>query len=540
MPKDDARASIAAVVSLALAAIVSVVLWNAFVRHQRPNIYARPHFSEWEAICLAKAGMGEPYHPPLSDQSKNPLIVLAAWSIRTFGETYRNLAAAELPFLFLLIASLFALAWRFGGPFAAGIVPWVAILSPMTLGASFLVNDILPLQACTAAMSACVAWSNARKGRHVTWLIAVPAWLTARVAVWFTHAILATGAFAAFAGPLLTMRALAQRRSGMPVRRIRDYPWFDLAVAGVGLGIVFWAIAPDAYWEYILRELGTERFAGNAAAHDRRAHAAYLAAFVLAQAEPPLAILAVLGLAATLAWSKKRAGAVAAACWLFGPMMFLGMLNKRLEYYQAAAIPASYLLVALGVAAIPKRRARIGVAAACVAILAANWAYDFSQPAFREHRAIDRWFAEGVRSYLASPFATPVNEDPALGRMINRLCPENLPVVALDGPLSGGPETIGIPVWTSRPKRPFGTVLYGPDFDGPVCFVAEVGFDKTLPSSPAEVLANLKRPVDAPDFEEWRDRFLARVDAYLPAAHRPHRLHEMRTRAFRYRLWTPE
>ncbi len=91
--------------SMLIACVVGFGLWAWWTSFNTPHIYPRPHPIMWDIVSLDLRSQGLPVAPGTHNIDENVFVHIALWTMSNFGGDYRAIAAAQLPFLFLLLTT---------------------------------------------------------------------------------------------------------------------------------------------------------------------------------------------------------------------------------------------------------------------------------------------------------------------------------------------------------------------------------------------------------------------------------------------------
>jgi len=358
-----------------LAIVAALSLWFRLAGFERPALPMRDGLFPSDILYLATMDAERDAALYVENQHDNPLVRIGAFFARRYGVSQRTMLAGQAPLLVLLLLAVAALAWRAGGPLAGALAAWLAICAPATLGVALEFNDLLALQASVAAALACLAWIR----RPGEWWLTVPAAFLAAIpsVVKLTASTGLLGfliyglASAAIIAP--TIRGFRRDGMGPGARRVL---WGGL----IGLGFLALLLQPwqatlqTAYFHSEMIRPETQGAFSPAAIL-----LAYPSAWALLQVGPVTALssLAAIMVAAV---QRRLRRLVPSLIWLFGPMLALGLVTKRNEYYLLAAVPGTYVLAAVGLTA--WRRALWRRSAAVVALLlaAGSWLFFLARP----------------------------------------------------------------------------------------------------------------------------------------------------------------
>ncbi|MDP8224089.1 MAG: hypothetical protein P9L99_12075 [Candidatus Lernaella stagnicola] len=343
------RANVSAVATVAAAVITAFFLWVWLAGQITPRLPSRDALLVCDIVAALDAGRDVPGSLSEDLQLDNPLVRAAAWTGTHCGASLRGMLWPQVFFVIVLLISVAALAWRWGGPSAAGLAAWLALAAPVTLGSALEFTDLAALQAGVAGGVACLAWI--RRPRD-SWL-ALVATLCVAVPV-AARATFSTGAIAVLTYGLASLAVLTP---GLLRRRETPEPrsWLPAALWALGLVLLIPLLHPrfaGLQADYFTHELG-----GTGSVEGGFSPAAllgYPSIWALLQVGPVIALAC---LAATgVALRRKEARRVAVPLiWLFGTMLALSVLPKRNEYYLLGAVPASYVLAATVAARLPRR-----------------------------------------------------------------------------------------------------------------------------------------------------------------------------------------
>lgn len=308
------------------------------------------------------------------NQHANPLVRIGAFLARRFGASQSSMLAGQASLLILLLLAVAALAWRAGGPLAGALAAWLALFAPATLGAALEFNDLLALQAGLTAALACLVWIR----RPAEWRLTIPAALLAAIpsAVRVTAS---TGLLSVLIYGLASAAILAPL-----VRRFRHdgagrSAWYPLWGWLAGLALLVFLLRPwqaalqAAYYQNEMIRPGTQGAFTPAAIL-----LAYPSIWALLHVGPLIALLCLAAIARS-AFRRRLQQLAPLLIWLFGPMLALGLVTKRNEYYLLAVAPATYVIAAVGLT--DRRGAWRWLAAVVALTLAAgSWLFSFAQP----------------------------------------------------------------------------------------------------------------------------------------------------------------
>ena len=351
----DSTQKTAVFLGILFISVLTVFAWAFVVFQNRPNPVQYPQFVMWDSVHLALSndGVHETAGPAMADS--NGLIRTGAYLLSRFGHSYAILTSVQVPFLVILILSVGALAWRYGGLFAVLPAALFTSLSPITIGLSQQLDDFLPIQAMVAFCLALLAWSEKENRAWLSTLCIPSLCMLPWISLIPTNGLLGMAVF--FVGALaILVFPVEEKRSSFTWRFIGLFLAFYFA------GWVYYSRFSFHYFQYIQSE----------AAHlpqypsiieNPAGLLGYPVAWFLLLAGPVLA-LASFAAMALFAYKKKFRVIVPTMCWLFIPMIALSILEKRNAYYLFSALPATYVLAGLCISKIRPR-----ILAICLALI---------------------------------------------------------------------------------------------------------------------------------------------------------------------------
>ncbi|MCZ7586087.1 MAG: hypothetical protein M5R36_23720 [Deltaproteobacteria bacterium] len=443
----------------------------------------------WDVVSLAKRAAGTSVMPDSNFVRSNPFVLAGSWALRHIAEKYQTLAAIQLPFLAILLLSVAMIAWRYGGRSAATLAPWVALAGPMTVGLAVHLDDLLPLQAMASAAVACFAWSDRPRRTKLVWLAVLPLAAGVLLADWFSNGILMMLAVGGAAAGVLMFQWIESRRAA------GARPWSQIAGAAFSFAGAVAVLWPSLQWRYITGEATDPRFSAYAPSSDFvGAVTAFPDAWFRFHAGPVMAGWTLVALAAALTFTKNRARFIPGLTWLILPMIVMAMFGKRYDYYVAAAIPATYVLLAVAVTAWTPAVLRRAAAVLCVASLAAAWGWQATRRvSLADVPAEPERFHLRPYPYLYSPksevlFEVPIWPDlerykelGAMGEWIAETCAPHRRAVLFVSYLGFERDTsfdiwhddnrVAFDIWHRHPDLVVGDIRRGPFPDAPPCLV---------------------------------------------------------------------
>jgi len=365
-----------ALLSIAAAVVCALIVMAWYLSTDNMITYGRPYVLTWEAVSLAMEQQGITVVPGEEQYRDNFLVRGGAWCLRLFGGTYASLLLVQIPFLILLIISVSLIAWRYGGPSAAAYAAWLTLLGPTTIGLANAMDDHLALQALVAAALASLAWSDQKSWRWTAWLAIPLVALAGKIGADSTNRIIMLAIFACGAGGIFLRQWLVylpqlKDKGKWSAALLFDGPWPMTGGLLLALLVGLWVIWPETTrGRYYMEQMHDEHYTGILA--EPIGLLAYARVWFSFLVTPALAIFAVAALPVTW-FLKKLRDWLTVATWLLIPMLGMSLIAKRQEYYLLAAVPATFVLIALGLAALPRKKWQPAAAVICGLICLFGW-----------------------------------------------------------------------------------------------------------------------------------------------------------------------
>ena len=468
------RAVFAAV--LVLVCITAVSLWFWWTSFDRPYLVERPHAVLWDVVSIVSHESGRASVSGINGLADNPLAHFAAFTMKHFGGDFRAIVAAQLPFMLLLIISVALIAYRLGGPFAGGFAAICTLFAPMTIGPAVQGDDLLPLQALMAAAVAILVFCADSKQKLLALFAAVPVWFAVRIA-FYSNAFLFLMVFGCATGAYLVglpMLAMRRRKSiAIAIRSMGELPWWP-AVIAILIGL--WQLFPFPS-RYFAEEAANPVYAAVAPMSSLETLLAYPTVWGKIMTGQLYVVLTVASIA-ILVRRKQWNMLIGPAGWLFLPMLVLSVLSKRHDWYLVTAIPATYVLIGLGMAQIDRMKWRIAAAVLITLMLYGHWGGLRTSVDEENYADLNKVFLRVPKPFLLSPHMPPPDYV-ALAEAIHSTCRER-PVVFADVPGINGVETFYL--WHRAPQTRIGDLWLGPAMlDRDPCLVAKMDQDVSRP-----------------------------------------------------------
>ena len=406
----------AAILSTAAAVVCAWVVFTWYLSLDRINVRERPHQIAWSMVSHALRSEGVPAGVSLQARQYYRLGIqkLGSWCLREFGGTYPALLSYQYAFLFLLLVSIGAFAWRLGGPLAGALAPWLALFAPLTLGLAITPDDQLILQALVCAALALVVWSDQPRTQGLAWLSALPVFIGLHLSAHETNATIMLGTYTVGTAGIIGWQSM--QRSQLRLDRkhgLASIPW--PVAGGVALIVIvagYLSLPPASGAAYYQTELANAKYVS--IWQDPWSLFSYFKLWFRFMAGPALGAAALISLVVCARY-KKGAAAVA-GLWFFLPLLVLSLISKRQDWYLFYAAPGSYVLAAVGVMALPQKRFRIGAAIALTALAFFAWVQAWRtvdpqiQMPYRGMFQISAPYIYPPRVNQPSPFAAWVDE----------------------------------------------------------------------------------------------------------------------------------
>jgi hypothetical protein len=451
-----------------LAAVATgLALWTWWASFDRPNPLPRPHVILGDIVSVWQRGHGLPTAPGDLQVDDHPFTRAAVWLMDRLAPDWRVISLVQWPFLALLVIATMLLAWRLGGAAAAFVAPWVAVLGPMTVGLALHLDDLLALQAMLTAAVALLAWSDAAR-RWPAFLVGLPLALGVRLAVYYSNGLFLLAVFAGAGGAWWWFIA---RRT--PVGR----DWRRQALAAVGLAL---AIGTAAAWPIetasIARDAAKTDWGRLSICQQPTAVFSWPAVWFYHFVGPVMGVVA-LGCLPLLGRKKTRGELLFLLGWLVVPMAVMTAISKRHDFYLVTVVPATYALIAVGLAAINRPRIRLVVSLAVVLALFVGW-IDLAQrePNRTVTKRLSAWFANEPQPFLFSPRTVSPSGYEAVARALAARLPHERAqaLFATEHGLNGWEMFF---VWHAAPHIAVGDARYTPLTGDPRCVVTREGGD---------------------------------------------------------------
>lgn len=421
------RKKLAGILGIAAAIIASIVVLTWYLSFNTIEVHARPHYFVWKIVSHALRQSGMPAAVGLNQKDffELPLLKLGSWCLRAFGGTYQAMMTYQYFFLTLLLASCGAFAWRLGGPYAGACAAWLAFFAPTSLGLATNADDQLILQALTAAGLALVVWTDQPRTRWLALLAALPVVLAVELMVYITNALIMWGTFACGAFAILVWQWVKWTGSAWSDdhKRVWPHPWFStvgvLLALAAGLLVLWPQFSQFGYGDYYSGELSKSTYVS--LGKDPLVVLAYPTTWFRMLVGPALAMACLLSF--IVAWRAKKLGeALVAGGWLFLPMIFLTLISKRQDFYLFYAVPGSFALAALGLAALPEKWIRPGITVLLAAFMINYWVALLTIQNFKYPNTI-RGLTLFSTPYLAPPDKNRENrEEQRLADWVDQEC----------------------------------------------------------------------------------------------------------------------
>ena len=392
----------AVIFSFAGAAVCAMLMLGWYLTQHSLIIHGRPHTLNWEIVSLAERSDGKNVTPgsTLFSNDRLPLIRAYAWCVRQAGGRYHAFVAVQLFFLLLLMSAEIFLAWRLGGPLAAGCAPWIVVLSPGTLALAANPDDQLALQALIATAFALLIWSDHQKRGWLSWLSIVPLLAGTQISVYGTNAMMFFFAFACGAGGFLAYHWVRHFRS-KPTHAVALINLCPLTliiglVLAVGLALVY----PHSGSKYYIQEINNPRLVQFW--QNPLVFLAYPVDWFNYLAGPAVGLATLAGLVLGVRYNRS-AGLAAVSAWLCLPMLGLSLISKRQDFYFLPAAAAAYPLAALGLTAWPTKFVRhAAILAVGLAAISTMLCSLLVMPTLKWDRFIGKFMV--CEPYLTTPF----------------------------------------------------------------------------------------------------------------------------------------
>lgn len=467
-----AQQKIAVIGSIVFSSIASILTWLWWVSFNRPNPIERPHAIMWDIVSVYLRSKGTAVAQGINGVDDNPLVRLSAFALEKFGGDYMAMTFVQLPFLIILIASCGMIGWRTGGRFAGFIAPWIVIFAPMTLGLSVYVDDLLAIQACVCMALAMVAWSDAKKLRWLPFLSIVPISFGVAVST-YSNGMFLILVFCVGSVSFLIMQwdpwEKFQKENGNSFSSVfSGFPL--LAALGVLLALIggIAAAFPIPY-DYFLYEAARPDYREMGVASKPAALLAYPGTWFKILAGPTLSVVALFSIAIAFFY-KKINKILAPTGWILGPVLLLTIINKRHDWYIAAAVPATYIIVATGISSIKSGPLRGAIAGLIIILLFFTWGLIGGDLNDEVLSVEDPFFRRKLTPYIFPPAKGPCYKSAFARKIINQCGPKSSAIVFANNMGINGLEAFYI--WHIDPKIRVGDVLNGPLTEPDPCVVA--------------------------------------------------------------------
>ncbi|MDP8254950.1 MAG: hypothetical protein P9M14_04315 [Candidatus Alcyoniella australis] len=445
--------------SLALitaAAIAAIALWCWWVGFDNPQIIPRPHVAAWDTLSLSLGLNGVDVAPGAAATAHSPLIWAAGALQSVLGHSWGTLCAVQILLLILLVLASAVLAWQLGGPGAGAAAAWAAALAPASVGCAVNLDDLLCIQALITLSLALIALAGRARLWWLGLLSALPMLLLLRCSLVFSNAVLALASFCCGASALIWLlhtRAKDPQSSG---KRGAIAALIGAACALL-LGPV---LIPGLQIHYLFGQAQGEQYPG--LLENPLGALAPAVVWAWFQVGLPIALVAVVSAAALLAKRQWRTALVALA-WLGVPLLLLSLMTKRRDNYLISMLPATYVLVGLGIGLLG-RRAQFAGLAALIAAAGGLWAWQVS-PQGQGAASINPW--DGLEDpsvqYLLDPRANSDNYSTVARQLAQESSARGLRLLFVRIDLADG--LYALHAWRAHPDVLPLDLIRGPDWD---------------------------------------------------------------------------
>jgi len=189
----------------------------------------------------------------------------------------------------------------------------------------------------------------------------------------------------------------------------------------------------------LIDSAASERFAHLSVFSNPKALWSGLALWHRSMAGPALSILTLVGVAAGI-WGRKTRELIPLAGWLFLSIALFTFLPKRNDFYLVTAIPATYLIITVGLAGIPRPKVRAVAFILSFWILGHSWfGWIDSEEKGEKVQEMMPLFENIPAPYFFSPMRHQIYDVAKLGRILTAECgARGVPVIFTKGtPLDG-------------------------------------------------------------------------------------------------------
>ena len=337
------------------AVLFDLAFWFVHTQTGMPDLRARPHPVVDLILYRNVLDKPAPYELLMGETAGDALVDYASRVFALVGNNRRLILAFQLPFLVLLLASVTTLGGRLGGWYGAVLACFAAATAPTTIGTALECDNLLAVQALVAASIALLVFSL-KPGRAI---LALPAGALLKLvrdfSVLHSHSILA---FAFVFAVVLTIFLLYFKRFGRSTLRPQKLAPVVLWLIGFGYAAIqFQGGGTGSYYWYIRGEVSHAIHEGFSLGQTLLAYPTQWLRVQAGGAVGAATIAAII-----IAAIKRRLGTIAPfLVWLLFPMLFLGLLAKRNDYYAVAALPAAFVLIGAGFGMVRKFRVALGV-----------------------------------------------------------------------------------------------------------------------------------------------------------------------------------
>lgn len=405
---------------IVLAFTAAFLTWWWFVSHERPILKIRFHVFAYDILDGA-IHQGHPER--LEGALKGPLVEAAMAVVRHFGFSYPALLGFQVPFMFLLIFSVGLIAWRFQGPGAGALAAWLCALTPSATGTALEFNELLGIASITMFSVALAAWSFRPRFHWLAVVSPLPILGAFKISQVFSNGFLPlVYTLIAISTMLLVQWFLSDEpEAGQTAVKVL-YRW----VAGLVLFCCIALVLDRAGFFFVHFTTGIDYLFGqySDAVPEKtgiiwHSLTAIPAAWAIYQVGPVLAAYTV-GVVVVLLIKKRAADILPFVLMLVVPMILLSLVTKRREHYLLAAVPATALIIGIGIAQIKSRIAFLGAALICIMLVVSlnmhNLAVIYQDippkdtvnkllAAIYRHKIDFNYYEASMESYVYSPYA---------------------------------------------------------------------------------------------------------------------------------------